>query len=116
MPQGLQCWDASGALIVDLTDKQLTLFARITVQDAIGAGVTVSSYFGSSGIGSILTLNGIDPSNTVAFLGSSEVGTATNSVNMIDATVLITAANKYVMARMERSPAATDPILFYKFR
>lgn len=116
MPQGLQCWDASGALVVDLTDKQLTLFARILVQDAIGAGVTQSTYFGSSGIGWIITLNGIHPDDTVAFLGSSEVGTAVSSPAMLDATVLVTGPNQFVMARMERSPALTDPILFYKFR
>lgn len=38
MPQGLQCWDASGTLLVDITDR----LTRILGATAISAGATGS--------------------------------------------------------------------------
>lgn len=115
MPQGLQCFNADGKIIVDLTDSQLTAFASITVGDAI-APQSVSDYFGSENIGRELTLNGIAPDTTVAFVTGIQAGTERNVVGMQRCLISIVSPNTYVLSCFETRPAATALIIFYKFR
>lgn len=64
MPAGLQCFDASGKICVDIVDRQLTWFKDFT--------------FGFTYIDDYLDVSvpDIDPSNTIAILqGSSQIGT-----------------------------------------
>lgn len=116
MPEGLQCFNAQGAIVVDLTDKHLTLFKQLTIKEAIG-NITVSQYFGSTDVGAELTMMGISNQDTVAYVTPNQIGTAINTVlAMIDVAVVITGPNKYRMAIMEHRPSDSTMINFYKFR
>lgn len=44
MPQGLQCWDASGTLLVDITDR-LTRILGVTTVSAGGSGTVTDDGF-----------------------------------------------------------------------
>ncbi|WP_151827486.1 hypothetical protein [Acinetobacter oleivorans] len=115
MPQGLQCFDENGKIIVDLTDKQLTEFKTITIGDAV-APKSVQDYFGADRIGLPLNMSGIHPETTVAFVTGRQVGTQKNVVGMQRCFVSILAADTYVLSCFEQAPLATDTLLFYKFR
>ncbi|GAA5559882.1 hypothetical protein PGK08_014435 [Acinetobacter baumannii] len=115
MPQGLQCFDENGKIIVDLTDSQLTEFASLTIGEAI-APLDVYGYFGSAGIGGELTLQGINPETTVGFVTGIQAGTEKNVVGMQRCIVSITAPNKYVLSCFEQKPSETSKLIFYKFR
>lgn len=115
MPQGLQCFDENGKIIVDLTDSQLMAFKSITIGDAV-APKSVQDYFGADRIGLPLTMAGIHPDTTVAFVTGRQAGTQKNVVGMQRTYVSITGPDTYILSCFEQNPLATDTLIFYKFR
>ncbi|UYL86148.1 hypothetical protein [Acinetobacter phage vB_AbaM_CP14] len=69
MPQGLQAWDENGKQVVDLTDRQLTLFTTVKVR-ASGPNTYTEDF----------TLQGISPTTTVAYIETIQVGTDTSAL------------------------------------
>ncbi len=56
MPQGLQCWDASGNLVVDLTDYAIRYIGATSVSFAQGESSKNVSFPGVTQAGSIVTI------------------------------------------------------------
>lgn len=107
MPQGLQVWDESGKLIVDLTDRQLTYFGSVT-----HTAVPVGQEGGKSFTG---TFAGISKETTVGYLDEPQIATSTNRVGrQLGRTVVITGDNTY---RISSYVVYGFPITiyFYKF-
>lgn len=66
MPAGLQCFDDTGKIVVDITDRQLTFAGELTLTSTPSG----QHYEG--------TYAGISPSNTVGYIVDEQIGTNTD--------------------------------------
>lgn len=116
MPQGLQCFNESGANVVDLTDSQLYLFASITLAQATSPKTPGDYLGGGYNTPAPLTLSGISPETTVAYAAIRQAGTERTTVRMQLITVTIIGVDRYVISSFESVPPDDTLIHFYKFR
>lgn len=56
MPAGLQCWDASGKLVVDIGDYNTRYLGRITVTMPANTSVLTGAYSGLTSSGSFVVV------------------------------------------------------------
>ncbi|QFR59722.1 hypothetical protein VBApiPXC38_35 [Acinetobacter phage VB_ApiP_XC38] len=107
VPQGLQAWDADGKNVVDLTDRQLTLFKRYVLQNT-DTNVYTRDY----------TLVGISPEITVAYIETKQIGTETQRLARKDG-IAVTIVGKDTFRLTSVLPLSTaNPYIinFYYFR
>lgn len=107
MPQGLQCYNEYGTNTVDLTDRHLTYFGRITVNPPTNTAST--QYTG--------TFMGIHPDTTVAYLESIQIGSETTvGKRQVGLIVNVTAANTFKISSVVAAYLnAPHNVVFYKF-
>lgn len=56
MSQGLQCWDASGRLVVDLTDYSIRYIGRLTVSFTAGETSKNVPFTGATQDGTVIAI------------------------------------------------------------
>ena len=113
MPQGLQCFDDTGNIVVDLTDRQLMFVKQVSLESADFnngnkvPGTTVVWEF---------TTSGIDPINTVAYVANEQFGTADEAIRVRHGgtAVAVVAQNTYRVASfgLDSTPHIIN---FYRF-
>lgn len=107
VPQGLQAWDESGKQVVDLTDRQLTLFTTVKVR-ASGPNTYTEDF----------TLQGISPATTVAYVETIQVGTDTSALARKDGIAATVVGNNTfrLSAVIPISYTSDYTVNFYYFR
>lgn len=107
MPAGIQCFDETGKLIVDLSDRQLTLVGDTTISSMSGNGNTLEQ-----------TYVGIHPSNTVGYIINSQLATESNALaRRVGVAIAVIAQDTYRVVSIDGlSPSLPLHIRFYKFK
>lgn len=113
MSQGLQCFDDTGNIVVDLADRQLMFVKQVSLESAdFNSGNKVP---GTTVVWEFTTPD-IDPINTVAYVAKEQFGTATQAITVRHGgtSVAVVAQNTYRVASFALG-SAPHIINFYRF-
>lgn len=107
MAAGLQCYDATGKIVVDLTDRQLTFAGELTLSSVPGG---TYHYEG--------TYAGISPLDTVGYTIDAQIGTSSDPLTRRKGLAVdVVAENTYrVIGINYISVLVPIKIRFFKFK
>ena len=107
MAAGLQCYDATGKIVVDLTDRQLTFAGELTLSSVPGG---IYHYEG--------TYAGINPLDTVGYTIDAQIGTSSDPLTRRKGIAVdVVAENTYrVIGINYLSVLVPIKIRFFKFK